>query len=152
MIQNFLILFWKALRLSHLFVTGQVFNVNLSYRKTIIITLTTLQLLERESPYVHYCFCFKITDGRELHCISEVKGRREKSEGFLGFLFSDFQFNYFGGKKKLKILDSYPFWHQNKTFLFQLSHLITYYKKYFPWISSLVVFALTVHQCECTSE
>lgn len=39
-----LILFWKAQRLSHLFFTGQVFNVNLS-RKTIIITLTTLQLL-----------------------------------------------------------------------------------------------------------
>lgn len=78
-----------------MFLTGQVFNVNLSYRKTIIITLTTLQLLERESPYVHYCFCFKITDGRKLHCISEVKGG-EESEGFLGFLFIDFQFsNYF---------------------------------------------------------
>lgn len=49
------------------------FNVNLSYRKAIIITLTTLQLVEKESPYVHCCFYFKITDGEELHCISEVK-------------------------------------------------------------------------------
>lgn len=73
MMLSFLILFWKALRLSHLFFTGQVFNVNLSYRKTIIITLTTLQLLERESPYVHYCFCSTITDGRKLHCILGVK-------------------------------------------------------------------------------
>lgn len=57
----------------HCCFTGQVFNVNLSYRKAIIITLTTLQLVEKESPYVHCCFYFKITDGEELHCISEVK-------------------------------------------------------------------------------
>lgn len=79
-----------------MFLTGQVFNVNLSYRKTIIITLTTLQLLERESPYVHYCFFSKITDGRKLHCISEVKGAvGEEREGFFGFLFTDFQFSNF---------------------------------------------------------
>lgn len=101
MIQNFLILFWKALRLSHLFLTGQVFNVNLSYRKTIIITLTTLQLLERESPYVHYCFSFKITDGRELHCISEVKGGRRVT----GFWDSNFYRLCF-----LIILEKLKFW------------------------------------------
>lgn len=79
-----------------MFLTGQVFNVNLSYRKTIIITLTTLQLLERESPYVHYCFFSKIADGRKLHCISEVKGAvGEENEAFFGFLFTDFQFSNF---------------------------------------------------------
>lgn len=101
MILNFLILFWKALRLSHLFLTGQVFNVNLSYRKTIIITLTTLQLLERESPYVHCCFCFKITDGRKLHCISEVKGGwGRKVKGFSDSYLQTFSFLIIS--KKLK--------------------------------------------------
>ena len=92
---SFLILFWKALRLSHLFFTGQVFNVNLSYRKTIIITLTTLQLLERESPYVHYCFCSTITDGRKLHCILGVKrgGWRVGGAESAGFLVSLQTFN-----------------------------------------------------------
>lgn len=64
--------------------TSEVFNVNLSYRKAIIITLTTLQLLEKESPYVHCCFYFKITDGEELHCISEVK--RQNHRVFCVFL------------------------------------------------------------------
>lgn len=64
---------WRKWNARHCCFTGQVFNVNLSYRKAIIITLTTLQLVEKESPYVHCCFYFKITDGEELHCISEVK-------------------------------------------------------------------------------
>lgn len=64
---------WKECKAGHCCFTGQIFNVNLSLRKAIIITLTTLQLVEKESPYVHCCFYFKITDGEELHCISEVK-------------------------------------------------------------------------------
>lgn len=93
MIPNVLILFRKALRLSHLFLTGQVFNVNISYRKTIIITLTTLQLLERESPYVHCCFCRRVADGGGSHCVSEVRVEGGGgSGGVLGFLFIGFPF------------------------------------------------------------
>lgn len=123
MMLSFLILFWKALWLSHLFFTGQVFNVNLSYRKTIIITLTTLQLLERESPYVHYCFCSTITDGGKLHCILGVKsgsggwGVAESA----GFLVSLQTFNFWIILKKVKSkfwVPLHPNWLQNKAFFF----------------------------------
>lgn len=78
-ISDFLEFTWKKKsKAGYCCFTSEVFNVNLSYRKAIIITLTTLQLLEKESPYVHCCFFFKITDGEELRCISEVKRRNHR--------------------------------------------------------------------------
>lgn len=83
-ISDFLEFTWKKnVKLGTVALLVRFFNVNLSYRKAIIITLTTLQLLEKESPYVHCCFYFKITDGEELRCISEVK--RQNHGVFVSF-------------------------------------------------------------------
>lgn len=54
---------------------------------------SALQLLERESPYVHCCFCRRVADGGGSHCVSEVRVEGGGgSGGVLGFLFIGFPF------------------------------------------------------------